>query len=70
MESVRKFIPETGDGIEIGVGAGRFSIPFGIKVGAEPAKEMAEVAKRGIHEAKAEDLPFQGDSFDHYFVFE
>ena len=67
VEAVRKFIPETGEGIEIGVGTGRFSIPFGIKVGIEPAHAMAEIArKRGIyvHEAKAENLPFQDNSFD------
>ena len=67
VEAVRKFIPETGKGIEIGVGTGRFSIPFGIKVGVEPARAMAEIArKRGItvYEAKAEHLPFQDNSFD------
>ncbi len=29
VEATRKFIPETGEGIEIGIGTGRFSIPFG-----------------------------------------
>ena len=67
VEAIRKFIPKTGEGVEIGVGTGRFSIPFGIKVGIEPARAMAEIArKRGIHvyEAKAETLPFQDNSFD------
>ena len=69
VEAVSKFIPKTGKGIEIGVGTGRFSIPFGIKVGIEPAQAMAEIArKRGItvYEAKAENLLFQDNSF--YFV--
>ena len=67
VEAIRKFIPETGEGIEIGIGTGRFSIPFGIKVGIEPSKAMAEISrKRGItvSEAKAEHLPFQDNSFD------
>ncbi len=67
VEAVRRFIPETGEGIEIGVGTGRFSIPFGIKVGVEPAKAMAEIArKRGIsvYESKAENLSFHDNSFD------
>jgi ubiquinone/menaquinone biosynthesis C-methylase UbiE len=67
VEAVRKFIPEAGKGIEVGVGTGRFSIPFGIKVGIEPARAMAEIArKRGIHtfESKAENLPFLDNSFD------
>ena len=61
VEAVRKFMPETGKGIEIGVGTGRFFIPFGIKVGVEPARAMAENArKRGItvYQAKDENLPF------------
>ena len=41
VEAVKKLIPKTGEGIEIGVGTGRFSIPFGIKVGIEPAHAMA-----------------------------
>lgn len=67
VEAVEKLIPKTGEGVEIGVGTGRFSIPFGIKVGVEPARAMAEIArKRGItvYEAKAEHLPFQDNSFD------
>ena len=67
VEAVKKLIPKTGKGIEIGVGTGRFSIPFGIKVGVEPARAMAEIArKRGInvYAAKAENLPFQDNSFD------
>ncbi len=67
VEAVRKFIPETGEGIEIGVGTGCFSIPFGIKVGIELSKAMAEISrKRGItvYETKAEHLPFQDNSFD------
>lgn len=67
VEAIKNLIPETGEGIEIGVGTGRFSIPFGIKVGVEPVRAMAEIArKRGItvYEAKAEHLPFQDNSFD------
>lgn len=67
VEAVRKFIPETEEGIEIGVGTGRFSIPFGIKVGVEPARAMAEISrKRGVtvNEANAEQLPFRDNSFE------
>ena len=68
LEAVRKLIPETGTGIEIGVGTGRFSIPFGIKVGIEHTNAMAEISRnRGICviEAKAEALPFK----DNFFGF-
>ena len=71
VAAVRKFISETGKGIEIGVGTGRFSIPFGIKVGIEPARAMAEIArKRGItvYQAKDKNLPFQDNSFDFALI--
>lgn len=71
VAAVRKFIPETGEGVEIGVGTGRFSIPFGIKVGVEPARAMAEIAKKKgitVYDAKAEHLPFQDNSFDFALI--
>lgn len=67
VAAVRKFVPKTGKGIEIGVGSGRFSVPFGINISIDPAYEMAKIAKvRGIHvcRAKAEYLPFKDNSFD------
>jgi SAM-dependent methyltransferase len=67
LQVVRKLLPRNGKGIEIGLGTGRFSVPFGIKVGLEPSKAMAEIAKsRGIyvHDAKAENLPFDDNAFD------
>ena len=67
VAAIRRFIPKTGEGVEIGIGTGRFSIPFGIKVGLESARAMAEIArKRGIHafETKAETLPCKDNSFD------
>ena len=67
VEAVGRLLPEKGTGIEIGVGTGRFSIPFGIKVGIEPARAMAEIARRRgvfVCESKAEHLPFRNNSFD------
>lgn len=67
ISALRKFIPQTGKGLEIGIGTGRFATPFSIKEGVEPAKAMAEIARsRGliVHEAVAEELPFADESFD------
>jgi ubiquinone/menaquinone biosynthesis C-methylase UbiE len=64
---LRGLIPREGVGLEVGVGTGRFATPLGIKMGVEPAKAMADMArKRGInvHEGRAEALPFDDDSFD------
>ncbi len=70
-EAIRRFIPDSGLGVEIGTGTGRFSIPFGIRVGIEPAAEMARIAKsRGIYIARAvaEELPFADNTIDYILM--
>lgn len=65
--ALRRFIPKEGRGLEVGVGTGRFASRLGVKVGVEPARAMADMArKRGIevYEARAEELPFDDESFD------
>ncbi len=67
LRAVKPHIPDSGLGVEIGVGTGRFAEPLGIKIGVEPSDRMAEIArKRGISVIKgiAEDLPFPDSSFD------
>lgn len=66
--AIQKFIPKNGEGLDIGIGTGRFAIPFGIKFGVEPAPGMAKLAReRGItvFDARAEALPFGDGSFDY-----
>lgn len=43
IKAIRRFIPSKGFGVEIGVGTGRFSLPFSITVGVDPSKAMAKV---------------------------
>ena len=65
--ALKALIPKGDTGLEVGVGTGRFAAPLGIRMGVEPAKAMADIArKRGIdvHEAMAEALPFDDESFD------
>lgn len=67
IEAVRRFIPSRGAGVEVGVGTGRFSTPFGITIGVEPSESMVAIARsRGIEvkQAKAEELPFADGTFD------
>ena len=67
VQAVKRFVPQNSKGVEIGVGTGRFSVPFGITVGVEPSGTMAEIAKsRGItvYDSKAENLPFDDQAFD------
>ncbi|MBN2651093.1 MAG: class I SAM-dependent methyltransferase [Spirochaetales bacterium] len=67
IESIRQLLPESLNGIEIGVGSGKFAEPLKIKIGVEPSAKMAELArKKGIEikEGIAEDLPIASDSYD------
>jgi ubiquinone/menaquinone biosynthesis C-methylase UbiE len=67
IQAVSKALPQKGVGVEIGVGTGRFSVPFGIKIGVEPSGAMAAIARsRGItvYDATAEKLPFDKNAFD------
>ncbi len=53
--------------IEIGIGTGVFAEKLGIKIGVEPSKDMANLAKtRGIEviEGYAENLPIEEDSYE------
>lgn len=68
IEAIKAQLPKSGNGMEIGVGSGRFSAPLGIKLGIEPSKKMAGIAKqRGIEviEGVAEKLPFDDEQFDY-----
>src|SRR3989304_4671870 len=49
VEAIRRYIPDSGLGVEVGAGSGRFSVPFGITTGVEPSEEMARLAQsRGL----------------------
>ncbi len=67
VRAVKMLLPPAGKGVEIGVGTGRFAVPFGITIGVEPSAAMAEIARsRGInvYDAEAEKLPFGDGIFD------
>ncbi|MGB2629860.1 MAG: class I SAM-dependent methyltransferase [Candidatus Omnitrophota bacterium] len=68
VEAMRKNLPKTGKGLEIGVGTGRFAASLGIKYGIDPAKNMLKIAsKRGVdvQPGSGEKLPFNNGSFDY-----
>lgn len=67
VAALRRLIQEPGDGVEIGVGSGRFASPLGLRVGVDPAGEMlARARERGIDVVRgvAEALPFEAAAFD------
>ena len=67
LKAVAHFIPASGEGLEIGVGSGKFAAPLGIRFGVEPSEAMRRLAgSRGITVCGgvAEDLPFPDGRFD------
>ena len=67
LRVIREQLPETGKGMEIGVGSGRFAAPLGIKIGIEPSRKMRELARRRsikAIEGIAERLPFRDSQFE------
>jgi ubiquinone/menaquinone biosynthesis C-methylase UbiE len=69
--ALKRFVPERGRGLEVGVGTGRFASRLGVKFGIEPAIAMAKIAqRRGVQvcRACAEALPFSNQTFDYVLL--
>lgn len=67
LAAVRELWPMEADGVEIGVGAGHFAGPLGIRRGVEPAAAMGQrAAARGIRvlDGVAEQLPLPDQCCD------
>lgn len=60
-------IPKCKNSVEIGVGSGRFAVPFGINLGVEPSVKMRMLSKKrkiDLIDSIAEKLPFKRSVFD------
>jgi len=67
LEALSLFVPSSGEGLEVGVGTGRFASALGVSKGIEPAANMAAIARsRGIEVTPgvAEELPYAYEQFD------
>lgn len=67
INAIKDILPNFNNGIEIGVGSGKFALLLGIKLGIEPSVEMRKIAEsRGIEviDGVAENIPFGDESFD------
>ena len=68
LEAIRLLIPPPGaEGVEVGVGSGKFAAPLGMKFGVEPSKKMAIKARMqgiNIYPGVAEELPFSDGRFE------
>jgi SAM-dependent methyltransferase len=66
LKAIQQQLPQKGEGVEIGVGSGRFAAPLGIRIGVDPSGKMRELARsKGIAaiDGVAENLPFDGCRF-------
>jgi ubiquinone/menaquinone biosynthesis C-methylase UbiE len=61
LRAIEEQLPKKREGMEVGVGSGRFAAPLGIPLGVDPSSKMREVSRsRGITaiDGVAEKLPF------------
>ena len=68
VELLKKLVPDTGRGLEIGVGTGKFAEALGIKEGADISEKMLGLAaRRGVTTtlSAAENLFYEKESFDY-----
>jgi len=71
VRMLRDAVPCIGCGLEVGVGSGRFAVPFGISCGIDPSRELTSMAKhRGIEvvRGEGEHLPYRARSFDYVLM--
>ena len=67
IQAIKELFPKVKKSIEIGIGSGKFAVPFGIKIGIDPSPRMRNIAQqRGIEviDATAEELPFKNSQFE------
>ncbi len=67
LAALRELRQDSGHGLEVGVGTGRFAGPLGYGVGLDPAPSMlARARERGVSPVRgiAEALPFRDGGFD------
>ncbi len=71
QEVLKKILPKKGDGLEVGVGTGRFASPLGIRTGVDLSGSMIQIAKRrgvNVCQANGESLPFKDRVFDYALI--
>jgi len=71
LQAVQEQVPKRGEGVEVGVGSGRFAAPLGIRLGVDPSQKMRELAQsKGIVaiDGVAENLPFADSRFNYVLM--
>ena len=68
VKTAKALVGNRTNGLEIGIGSGKFALPMGIEVGIEPSGQIRKIAQsKGLTviDAVAEDLPFEAETFDY-----
>lgn len=71
LKAIKKVMPDQGQGLEIGVGTGRFAEALKIANGIDPSEAMVTIARqRGVDAivGQGENLPYNADSFDYVLI--
>jgi ubiquinone/menaquinone biosynthesis C-methylase UbiE len=71
LELLRMVIPERGQGLEVGIGTGKFAAPLSIDFGIDPSKNMLQMAKNlgsRVVLARGEQIPFKDQVFDYALI--
>ncbi|MDP8216823.1 MAG: methyltransferase domain-containing protein [Candidatus Kaelpia imicola] len=71
LKAVRKVLPKSGKGLEIGVGTGQFAHALGVTIGIDPSRNMLKIAEeRGVDVrlGYGEYLPFEDSHFDYVTI--
>jgi SAM-dependent methyltransferase len=64
-------LPDSGCGLEVGIGSGRFAVPLGIRCGIDPSRELARMAHHrgiGVVRGEGEHLPYRSGTFDYVLM--
>ena len=64
-------VPQTGRGLEVGVGSGRFAVPLGIRYGIDPSHKLIGMAKTReveVVQGEGEHLPYRAETFDYVLM--
>ena len=67
VKTLKKLVGNKKNGLDIGIGTGRFALSIDIKIGIEPSKKMRDIAlskELNVFDGIAEELTFEDNYFD------
>ena len=71
LKLLRMATPKRGQGLEVGIGSGRFAAPLGINFGIDPWRKLLQMAKNlgsRVVLARGERIPFKDQVFDYVLI--